>query len=165
MPVLPSLADLEDLSVRLGLTFESGSADALRAQAALDDASALIRAEAGASFTDWDVVPDSGDSAPNLIPDIVTAIALAAAYRAYQNPQGATSAQVGDVSVSYGGSAGNAAVYLTRDERIAIRKAAGRAVTGSLGLTSDYLLPRDPLLADVNIGGDQIPLGPIPWEE
>jgi hypothetical protein len=165
VPVLPSLADLEELSARLGLTLESGSADALRAQAALDDASALIRAEAGAGFTDWDIVPDSGDSGPNPIPDIITAIALAAAYRAYQNPQGATSAQVGDVSVSYGGTAGGGSVYLTRDERNAIRRAAGRSSTGSLALTSDYLLPRDPLLADVNIGGDQIPLGPAPWEE
>jgi hypothetical protein len=152
MATLPSLAELDELSERLGLQLEPESPDGLRAQRALDDASALIRAEAK---TDW----------PVSIPDVINTITVAVAYRAYRNPDGTAQASVGDVSVSYGG--GNVvgdAIYLTPNERRAVRRAAGVSSVGSVPMSSDYLGPRDPMYTPVDLGGDPIPIGPLPWE-
>jgi hypothetical protein len=152
--MLPSLVDLETLGERLGVTIDADSPDGIRAQAALDDASALIRQAASYNWATVD-----GDMLT--VPDIIVAIACAVAYRAFKNPTGATQASVGDVSVSFSGSPGGA-VYLTKNEHAAVRKAAGRPGITTIQLESDLLAADDPLLAPTE--GDPIPIGPLPWE-
>lgn len=114
MATLPSLASVDDLSSRI----EGGIAvaDEDRAQALLDDVSALIRAEAE---TDW--VDDS--NALDSVPDVVVTICLSAARRAWQNPGGYVSETIGGYSyrVADGGTSG---LYLTEEEKRLIRRAS-----------------------------------------
>jgi hypothetical protein len=163
---LPALADLAALSARLGVVFDedasSLSADTLRALAVLDDASALVRSVAGVTWYDPD---DSGDGLLP-VPDIVVAITLACAIRAFRNPDGTVQATVGDVSVSYGSGTLGTSIYLTKLEIQAIRRAVGLSGIGSLPLITGFFGDgSDELLVPVEGGGDPIPLGPIPWEE
>lgn len=149
------LASVTSLGLRLGITLTG--ADAERAAAVLDDASALIRAEAG---TDW------LDEAEQLsgVPAVVEAIALAVAYRAFRNPDGVSQTSLGDASVAYDRGTGQAAVYLTRDERRAVRRAAGTTVIGAIELASPWAMPVSSYPVPVEGGGDPIPIGPFPWE-
>ena len=150
------LATVEQLSARLGITPTGG--DAERALAALEDASALIRSEAA---VDW--IDDS--DALSDVPSVIEAITLAVAYRAYQNPTGASQTSLGDASVSYAREGSGGAVYLTRDERKAVRKAAGISSVGSIALLSPWMAEAaNYYYAEVEGGGDPIPLGPLPWE-
>ena len=150
------LATVEQLSARLGITPTGG--DAERALAALEDASALIRIEAA---VDW--IDDS--DALSDVPSVIEAITLAVAYRAYQNPTGASQTSLGDASVSYAREGSVGAVYLTRDERKAVRKAAGISSVGSIALASPWMSEAaNYYYAEVEGGGDPIPLGPFPWE-
>lgn len=165
---LPPLADLNALGDRLGrtdLVDEHGAPiapEGVRAQAALEDASSLVRNEAGKSWTDEaHAVLDAN------IPDIVVSITLAAASRAFQNPQGATQSSMGDVSVSFSREGSAGAVFLTKAEQRAIRKAAGRNAFGSIALVSPYHVnATDPnhLVPANDPGADPVPLGPFPWE-
>lgn len=143
------LADLAQLAARLGVSFDPESAAGVRGQAALEDASALIRSE-GAAWED-----------PGTAPEIAVTICLASAMRAFSNPNGVSQASVGDVAVSFSGSSGGS-VYLLRAELRSIRKAAGVSGAGSINMTSDLGLP-NPRYAPTQ--GDDIPLGPWPWEE
>lgn len=164
--MLPALATLEALEIRLGgvALVDHGDPtdpDGLRAQAALEDASALIRSIAGVDYV------DSHDELLLDIPDVIPAIALAAAGRAFVNPQGAVQSSVGDVSLtlSRGESAG--AVFLTNPEIRAIKKASGAATIGSIDMVTGFVPNngRDDLLAPTqDPGSDPIPLGPVPWE-
>ena len=153
--MLTPLASLTNLGLRLGVTL-TGS-DAERGTAALDDASALIRAEAA---QDW--VDDEGDLAA--VPAIVESVALAAAYRAFRNPDGVSQTSLGDASVSYDRGTAQAAVYLTRDERRAVRRAAGTTAVGAIELASPWAMPTSDYPVAVASGGDPIPIGPFPWE-
>lgn len=153
--MLPPLASVAELSLRLGVTLAGAEAD--RATAVLDDASALIRGEAGA---DW--VDDAEQLAD--VPAIVASVTLAVAYRAFRNPDGVALTSLGDASVSYDRGDGQAAVYLTRDERRSVRKAAGASAVGAIELTSPWAMPADTYPVAVSGGGDSIPLGPFPWE-
>lgn len=121
----PPLASLEQFSNRLGASPEGADVD--RAEAALDDASALIRTEAG---EDW---LDAG-GALETVPAAVEAVALAVALRAYRNPEGVQQSQVGDVSVTY--AAGGGSAFLYPQERRIVRRAAGRQAVGSIQLTA-----------------------------
>lgn len=143
------LADIDQLSERLGISLDPESSEGRRGQAALNDASALIRSE-GAAWAD-----------PATAPDIAVTICLAVSIRAFTNPRGATQASVGDVAVSFPGSGG--AVYLTPPELRSIRKAAGASSVSSVGMTADLTGP-DPRYVPVEGGGDPLPLGPFPWE-
>lgn len=153
--MLPPLASVADLSLRLGVTLAGTEAD--RAAAVLDDASALIRGEAGA---DW--VDDGGALID--VPAVVASVTLAVAYRAFRNPEGVAQTSLGDVSVSYDRGDGQAAVYLTRDERRSVRRAAGTSAVGAIELTSPWAMPADTYPVAVSGGGDPFPLGPFPWE-
>jgi hypothetical protein len=147
-----SLADLAQLSERLGTTLSPESTDGLRGQGLLNDASSLIRSE-GLDWVD-----------PHTAPDIVVSICLAVAQRAYKNPEGVRQASVGDVAVTYGATTtSGSAIFLTRQELRAIRRAAGRSAIGSVQMTSDLQGGGDPRWAPTE--GDPIPLGPWPWEE
>lgn len=109
------LASITELEARLGRTFtgeESG-----RALALLDDASALVRAEAG---RDW--VDDTG--ALVAVPAPARAVVLRAAERAARNPEGFRSESAGDYS--YQRSESETGVFLTDAERRIVRRAVGR---------------------------------------
>jgi hypothetical protein len=101
----PSLATVEDMEARLGRAMTDATERA-RAQALLDDASALVRFETNQSYID----PDTGDLVADL-PDIVVTITVNAALRGWYNPAGIESAQLGAVSVRYGSA------WLTNTER------------------------------------------------
>lgn len=140
--MLPALASLEQLEERIG-----GISNEAAAQAALDDASALVRAEAPAAgwATDPDVEP----------PDVVVVVVLTAATRALRNPDGAQSETIGNYSVSYG--AGLAGVWLTKNERRVVRQAvSGAGGIGSVELVSPW--EASVRTVPVDIGGD-----PMPW--
>jgi len=146
MASLPALVSLEEFAARLG---GIAAADEERAQAALDDASALIRVEAGTE--DW--VDDEG--ALETVPDVVVAVCVAVAGRAFRNPDGLRSEQIGTYSVSYGDTT-STAVYLTAADRRIIRRAVGLMSLGSIELESGYA--PNIVSVPVDIGGD-----PIPW--
>lgn len=153
----PAFAEVEALAERLGIELDPESADGLRAAAALADASALIRSEAG---EDW--LDEYGELLD--VPAIIESITLQVALRAYRNPDAYSQSTVGDVSVSYSRPGGMAGIYLTREERKAVRRAAGHANT-SVPLDSTFLTARDPLWAPTEGGGDLLPIGPVPWED
>lgn len=142
--MLPALVSLDDFALRVGGV---AAADEERAQACLDDASALIRTE---TQTTW--VDDDG-ALEESIPDAVVTITYAVAIRAFRNPEGVRSESIGDYSVSY--ADGSTAVFLTEGERRMIRRAAGRGGLGSIELES----PWQPSAATVpiDIGGDEMP--------
>lgn len=153
--MLPPLASVADLGLRLGVTLAGTEAE--RAAAVLDDASALIRSETG---EDW------VDEAEQLadVPAVVESVVLAVAYRAFRNPDGFSQTSLGDAAVSYDRSEGQAAVYLTRDERRSVRRAAGTSAIGSVELASPWGMPHSNYPVSVSGGGDQLPIGPFPWE-
>jgi hypothetical protein len=138
---LPAFAAVSDLEVRLGL--EPGSLeneDLARAQAALDDASTLVRAEAGKSWVDEDN--------NSVAPAPVVAISIRAALRAFRNPDGVGSESLGGL-YTYSYAKGEASIYLTEDEVAIVKKAAlgdfGRLPMGTIRTASNYY---DPVLED-----------------
>lgn len=102
--MLPSLATIADIEARLGHTIDDPG-EIVRAQALLDDASALVRYESGASY----MLEDG--SALDEVPDIVVMVTCTAALRGWYNPAGIEAAQLGAVSVRYGGA------WLSQSER------------------------------------------------
>lgn len=149
---LPAFATLEQFAARLPAGIDEET-DGARAQAALDDASALIRAEAGVTWTTTDdddetiVDPDT--------PDIVLTVCIAVARRAFNNPDGIRSESTGSYSASF--TDASADVYLTKAEKTHIRRAAGRTGVWAMPTTrSTNDLPD--LYLDVE-GSDE----PIPW--
>ena len=159
MATLPSLATLEDFGIRLGVEFldaydEPTDPDGLKAQAALDDASALVRSEVG---LDW--VDEYGDL--EVVPDVAVSITLAVAGRVYQNPQGFSQATVGDSSVSYAREGNAGSLYLTKSERAALRKLGGNPGYGEIPLEKPYTLLPTQEWVEVTNGGDPFPYGPV----
>lgn len=108
------LADVLDLDARVPESIETVD-DVARAEAVLDDASALVLDEGDPEWTAQD------------IPARARQIVIAVALRAWRNPDALTQSTVGDVSVSYGRSTGKGAVYLTDAEQKAVRRAAQRS--------------------------------------
>lgn len=125
--MLPPLASVDDLEDRL--TSAVADEDETRAVAALIDASALVRSEAGKNWVTTDTPPQLAAD----LPDIIVVVTLAAARRAFENPTGITQKTAGDVSISYA-SRSNAAVFLTADECQQIRRAVGK--TGLFTITT-----------------------------
>lgn len=113
--MLPAFADTDDLADRLpgGIA----DVDATRAQAALDDASAIIRSVAGKNWV------DDNDELED-VPDIIVTITCRAALRAFANPVGVTQETAGPFSASYANASSD--VYLTVGERRDIKAAAGK---------------------------------------
>lgn len=142
---LPALVSLEDFAVRVGGVDAS---DEARAQAILDDASALIRVEAG----DEDWVDANGDLED--VPEVVVAVTVAVAVRAFFNPQGVRSESIGTYAVTYADS--STAVFLTAGERRTIRRAAGAAAIGTVTLEGAYAV-EETVYVPVDIGGDDMP--------
>lgn len=145
---LPALVSLDDFALRLG---GLAAADEDRAQAALDDASALIRAEAGTE--DW--VDDDGGLEE--VPDVIVAICAAVAIRAFRNPDGVRQEQIGNYSVSYADT--STAVFLTEGERRIIRRAVGVSGLNSISLEGEWTTNPSAVWVPVEGGGDYFPLG------
>lgn len=103
--MLPPIATIQELRDRI----QGGvpPADEARAEAALSDASVLIRQVAGLT---WEV------DAP---PDVAVMVALHAAKRCFLNPDEVRSESIDNYATSYGD------VYLTKDEVAMVRKSAG----------------------------------------
>ncbi|MDG4801716.1 hypothetical protein [Micromonospora sp. WMMD980] len=119
---LPPLATVAEMEKRLGLAPGAITGnDLVRAGAALDDASALVRAEAG---TDW--VADDGLTVT--APAVVRTVTVAAALRAYRNPDGYQGETVGPYSYQY--AQGTATLYLLAAEATIVKRAAGMAGGG-----------------------------------
>lgn len=114
--MLPSLATLEQLRDRMNVE------DDAAAQAALDDASALVRVVAHPCT--W------VDSEGNLteVPDGIQVIVLNSVRRYLNNPDGYASIQVSQFSASVRGASASGSPTLTKEEKLDIR----RIVVGSL---------------------------------
>jgi hypothetical protein len=137
---LPPLASVEQLGRKLGYTPEPGDGEYDRAASILDEASELIRDKAGKTWT-------TSTGALEPIPSRVRVICIAAAYRAFTNPEALSQRSIGDSSKSFDrtGREGGEAVYLTDDEVRRVRKAAGASSFNSVTLVSPYGgTPADP---------------------
>jgi GH24 family phage-related lysozyme (muramidase) len=126
--MLPPLASLDQLEIRLGDTLEG--ADAARAEGNLEDASALVRATARDDFVDEDEQLVD-------VPDIITSVTLSVAARAYRNPDGVRSEGIGDYQVTYAGF--GAGIYLTEAEQDLVKQASRRLGVWSLATTRGEL--------------------------
>ncbi|MET9262406.1 hypothetical protein [Amycolatopsis sp. NPDC004079] len=112
--MLPALADLGDLEARLGLDPDTlAGPEKSRAQAALDDASALVREE---TRQDW-VDPLTGEVAA---PAPLVRVVLGAALRTYRNPDAEISQTLGPFARTL--KAAEVGVYLTPPELAIVRR-------------------------------------------
>lgn len=150
--VLPAFATVEELAFRIpgGIATE----DVDRAEAALADASALIRAEAGKTWVN-DLNELSG------VPDAIVAVTIAASRRALTNPDGVASETVPDYSRTFAATSLSADIYLTKGERRVVLRAAGRSGLWTLATT------RRDLGGDVQpvTAGYAYAVDPVPPEE
>lgn len=123
---LPPLAPVADLETRIGVPVGSlAGEDLARAVAALDDASALIRDEAGVTWVDADGVTITA-------PEAVRIVARRAARREYNNPEELTNESVGQYSNGRAREASS--VYLTAGEVAIVHRAAGKSTSGALSI-------------------------------
>lgn len=127
--MLPAFATIDDLADR----HPGGIADAdeARAQAALDDASALIRAAAQKTWVD-------DNDALEDVPDIVVTVCVRAALRAFVNPTGLTQETTGPFSASYGNASTD--VYLTSKEADLVKQAAADTSIGIFSIDTAPLV-------------------------
>jgi hypothetical protein len=116
--MLPLLAPVSALEIRLGKSTGSLSGtDLARAEAALQDASALVRAAAGKTWV-------SEDGLTATAPDAASVVTVTAALRAYRNPEGFISETLGDYNYRRPEGGQAVGVYLTREERQMVKHAA-----------------------------------------
>lgn len=146
--MLPLLASVDQLEARMSERLET--TDMIRAEALLEDASALIRQEAG---EDW--VDDNGELAE--VPDIIVTVTVAVARRALTNPDQLQSESISSDAYSYTRT-NSSDVYLKAAERKAIRRAVGRSSAGSVEFETPWNIANT-LYAPVAGGGD-----PMPWD-
>jgi hypothetical protein len=150
--MLAAFATLDDLAARVpgGIS----EADEPRAQAALDDASTKIRAEAGKTWTDEDGDLDLPTGADAWRADILVTVCVQAALRAFTNPEAMTQEGIGTYSASWANATTD--VYLTRAERQMVRRAAGATGLWRLAIGQDTTQSVEYL--DIEPAGE-----PIPW--
>lgn len=129
---LPPLASFERLVSKLGYTPVDG--ERTRAEGLLVEASGLIRDVAEKTWT------DETSGALVDVPIRVANICVAAAFRAFGNPEALTQRAIGDSSKSFdrAGREGGEDVYLTDAEEAAIRKAAAASSFIAVTLVSPY---------------------------
>lgn len=143
---LPAFADLDALGARVPEGISSGSE--ARAQAALDDAAALIRDEAGG--VGWATAEDPGDDVPGIIP----VINLRSALRSYLNPEGNEQESTGEWAAKIANASSD--VYLTASEIKRVQRAAGRAGVW-VQPTTRGRPETDTVFLDVEPAGERIP--------
>lgn len=146
--MLPPLARLEDIEARLGRVFPED--ERARPFAVLDDASALVRAEAGRTWNEPNgIVYD--------IPEAILAVVMRVAIRAIENPEGYVSESGGDYSYTRRGVEDG--VYLTDRERKIIRRAVGKT-----GLWTQQVERGDLAVSNTGWVYDQYGLEPFPLD-
>lgn len=146
---LPSLASLSDLNARLTGEVASGD-ETTRAQAALDDASAIIRAEAGTTWTDaLDALED--------VPDVIVTVCASFAKRLFLNPEWKSSENLGSYAYELSGTSGGA-LELTKAERKLIRRAIGQGALGAITLESPYAANSETVYLDVSGTTEHFPV-------
>jgi hypothetical protein len=131
---LPPLAPLETLTRKLGITPDDLPAgEAARGEHLLREASELIREIAGTDYVDDDGVLTA-------VPRRVSMICTAAAFRAFNNPEGLSQRSIGDSSKSYDRAQreGGEDVYLTTAEKEAVRRTSGNNSMMSVTLVTPY---------------------------
>jgi hypothetical protein len=128
--MLPPLATLAQFEARIGRPVTAG-AETDRANALIEDASALVRFEAGA---DW--VDETGTTLVD-VPDVAVAITLAASTRAWYNPAQVQSEQLGAALVRFGD------VWLTAAEAERLGRLNDDGAFKSVSLTPGFGFERD----------------------
>lgn len=148
---LPALATLADLDARLPTELR-GAVDETRAQAALDDASALVRQEAGVAWT------NEAGTALEDVPDIVATVVLEVARRALNR------------SFTYGAEnedSRDAGLFLKASEKRIINTATQNSSSAGLWTLattrSDETAEEVEDWQDVGFGSDSRFLGDVPW--
>ncbi len=141
----PTLASLQQLEARFpgGLSDD----DTPRALAALDDASAWIRVEAGEDWLDDDGLLET-------VPAAIVSVCCAVARRIVDNPAGIMQRSI--AGYSEGLTNATTDVYLTKQEKAIIRKVTGNGGMTVVTLESPYtppLPPADFVYGDVGYDG------------
>lgn len=101
-----------------------------RVETLLDDASALVADAVAGSAQAW---VESGDDPPRM----VTAVVVGATHRAWSRADGVVREQLGEHSVTYRADV-SWDLWLTKEERRIIRKAAGLGALTSVTLVTPY---------------------------
>jgi len=125
--MLPAFASIDDLEARMGSVV-----DAARAQTALEDASAEIRAYTRRSWaTDGELALPTGTEAWKA--DVLVKVCCSIARRVLENPEGFSQESIG----SFSHSAANASndVYLTASERRDLQSVIGTGGLWTLATT------------------------------
>lgn len=146
------LASLTDFEVRLGRPLEGP--EAARAEAALSDASEIIRAHAETNWSEGEV------------PGAIQVITLAAARRVWDNPDGRTSTTEGLGAHNEGATWANPTtdVYLTASEKATIDKVVGRrSGLGTISITRGPLETAGADYLPVTYEPSGLPGKPMPW--
>lgn len=117
----PPLASQDDLERLLGASAD----DPLRALALLENASAIVRAYAGLTWLNDDET--DLEDVPADIPGVVAGMV----ERATRNPSGTVAESAGPFSRSFGPDAAQR-LYMTSNEKLVIRAAAGRGTVGTI---------------------------------
>lgn len=127
---VPALAGIARFSRKLGYT--PTGAESERAEHLLDEASELIRDVAGQTWL-------NDDGTLGAVPRRIANICVAAAFRAFGNPEGLSQRSLGDSSKSYDrtGREGGEDVYLTAAEERDIRRSNGGSMI-SVTLVTPY---------------------------
>lgn len=132
--MLPAFASVDDLKARVPGGIEDD--DQTRAQAVLNGASSLIRAEAGQSWVDEDgaLALPSGEDAWKA--DALVFVCLGAALRSFLNPQNLTgeSEAVDGYNHAEQFAIASPDVYLTKSERNIVNRVAGKLGLGAFSV-------------------------------
>ncbi|MPZ13764.1 MAG: hypothetical protein GEU73_04970 [Chloroflexi bacterium] len=153
--MLPSLASLEQFEARIAGGVSSADED--RAQAALDDASSLIRQEAGLTWATEDDLSVGLYDLDADLPDVIVTITIAVAKRAYLVSDEVQGETLGDYQWRAPSSSG---LYLTKAEKKLIRQVAGKTGLWTQATTRmETTLDVPTVYIDVEPEGE-----PIPWD-
>ena len=146
----PALATAAEVEVRVGRAFTPE--EYARATAIMQDVSAVVRQEAGRTFVN--------DEDELVVPDAVRAVALIVARRAFMNPRGVSSNQIGGYSerVSESETMG---IFLAPVEKRMLRAAVGKSTSGTIGVPLAYRSPDTTVWAYASQGFDPIPMEEI----
>jgi len=151
MSLLPPLADVADLEVRLDRTFTD--AESPRIEALLDDVSTMVRLVAGKTWV------DPLDATQVIAPDIVRMIVLRAAARYINNPGGFSAESAGDYSYQRNGLDERGGLFLTDEEIGWLKKVAGRLGLWSQPLTRGDLWASKGVFLEDSFGFELFPVG------
>lgn len=146
---LPALATVAELEVRVGRSFSPE--ETARAAEMLRDVSAVVRLEAGTDFMTTAEPPVLD------VPDTVRAVALIVARRAFMNPRGVTSNQIGGYSERTS-EAESMGIFLHDTEKRMLKQAMGRTNAGTISVPLAYRYEPDTLWVYASQGFDPVPM-------